>query len=127
MKSINRYSLIFIFVALLTACSPHPTSGVWKATEDNELGITRLVASFDGRAEFTTSKLENAVWHCFWSISDKTALSLNCTPSTNPDHKRIFSLSINDQNLAELRDGNGQAKILATFIRLDENPSLKKP
>lgn len=127
MKTINHHILILFFAMLLTACSPHPTSGVWKATGDNELGISRLVASFDGKAEFTTSKLDNAEWHCFWTIADKTEISLDCAPSTNPDEKRIFILILNDKGLAELRDGHGQARILSTFNRLDENPVLKKP
>ena len=110
---------------LLSACSPHPATGVWKATGDNELGIARLVAGFEGRAEFTTSKLDNAVWHCFWGAPDKKVLELTCTPSTNPDQKRAFTLSVNDAGLGELRDVDN-TKLLATFTRLDEDPSPRK-
>ncbi len=127
MKSFyQRITPIIFFTLLLTACSPHPATGVWKATDDNKLGIARLVAGFEGRVEFTTSKLDNAVWHCFWGISDKTELSLDCTPSTNPEKKRSFILTVNDKGIAELRDSANRSELLATFIRLDENPSPKK-
>ncbi len=99
------FSTFVISLSLfLSACSPHPATGVWKATGDNELGIDRLVAGFEGRAEFTTSKLDNALWHCFWGAPDKVRLKFTCAPSTNPDQKRIFVSSVNDQGLAELRD-----------------------
>ncbi|MCF6189837.1 MAG: hypothetical protein L3J51_05130 [Cocleimonas sp.] len=107
----------------MVACSPHPATGVWKATDDNELGIDRLVAGYEGRAEFITRKLDNANWHCFWAAPDKSQLKFDCTPSTNPDQKRSFILSVNDQGLAELQE-NGA--VLATFTRVDENPSPRK-
>jgi len=136
--NLNRFyfSVLAISMALfLSACSPHPATGVWKATGDNDLGVDRLVAGFEGRAEFTTSKLDNAVWHCYWGVPDKSKLELTCTPSTNPDLKRVFILSVNDQGLAELRDKsdpvdssplNDNRPVLATFIRLDEDPSPRK-
>ncbi len=120
------FSALVIFLSLfLSACSPHPATGVWKATGDNELGVDRLVAGFEGRVEFTTSKLDNAVWHCFWGAPDKKVLELTCTPSTNPDQKRAFTLSVNDAGLGELRDVDN-TKLLATFTRLDEDPSPRK-
>ena len=133
------FSALVIFLSLfLSACSPHPATGVWKATGDNALGIDRLVVGFEGRAEFITTKINNALWHCFWAAPGKKRLSLSCTPSTNPDQKRVFVLSVNKQGLAELRDNYRPAKgflpadgisldeklpVLATFVRLDENPS----
>ena len=118
-----KFSLVSFIVVLLSACSPHPGTGVWKANGENELGIARLVVGFEGRAEFSTSKQDNAVWHCFWGVSDKQELSLDCTPSTNPDNKKSYSLSVNDSGFAELRNEN---TLLATFTRSDENPSPKK-
>jgi len=89
-KFMNYFSLHFtsIFIIttfLLSACSPHPGSGVWEAVADNEQGISKLTVGFEGKAEFTSSKLNNAVWHCFWSTADKKKLVLDCTPSTNPE------------------------------------------
>ncbi len=91
--------------------------------ENNDLGISRLVAGFEGRVEFSTIKPEKAVWHCFWGVLNKQALGLECTPSTNPDKKSTFTLVVNNQGFAELKE---ESKVLATFTRLDENPSPKK-
>ena len=125
---LNRFYFSACVISLslfLSACSPHPATGVWKATGDNQLGIDRLVAGFEGRVEFTTTKLDNALWHCFWGAPDKKKLELDCTPSTNTDKKRSFILSVNDAGLAELRDVD-DTKLLATFTRLDEDPSPRK-
>jgi len=118
-----RLPLALSSLFLLVACSPHPATGVWKATADNELGINRLVVGYEGRAEFITTKLDNANWHCFWGAPEKKLLKLNCTPSTNPDEERSFVLSVNDEGLAELK---GDGSLLATFTRVDENPSPRK-
>ncbi len=56
-----HYSLFMLSIALLlSACSPHPAAGVWKTTEDNDYGITKLVVAFEGRADFVARKLDNA-------------------------------------------------------------------
>ena len=107
----------------LSACSPHLAAGVWKATADNKLGIDRLVVGFEGRAEFKTRKLDNANWHCFWAAPNKKQLNFDCTPSTNPDQRRSFVLNVNDKGLAEMI---GEGSLLATFTRVDEDPSPRK-
>lgn len=116
-----HYSLFFPGIALLlSACSPHPAAGVWKSTEDNDYGITKLVLSFEGRADFVTGKLNNATWHCFWANTGKQEASLDCTSSLNPEQEEAFFLTINDQGLAQLRH---QSRLVGSFTRQDENPS----
>jgi len=110
-------------IFLLSACNPHPTSGVWKATADNNYGINRLVVSFDGRATFTTSKQDKAVWHCFWSATNKQQSELKCTPSTNTEKEERFILSINEMGLAELSHND---IVITSFTPQDENPSPTK-
>ena len=119
-----RFTAFAIFISLfLSACSPHPATGVWKAIGDNQYGIDRLVVGYEGRAEFVTKKLDNAVWHCFWSASDKKEqLNLDCSASTDK-LKKQFVLGVNDQGFSELKE-NGE--VLAIFDRLDENPSPTK-
>ncbi len=105
---------------LLSACSPHPTSGVWKQTEDNDYGINKLVVSFDGIATFTTSKLDDAAWHCLWSTASEQEIELSCTPSTDTEKKEPFTLTINNQGIAELRHNS---QLIALFTLQDKNPS----
>jgi len=112
---------LFIIVALLSACSPHSASGVWKATQDNEYGISKLVVAFDGKAEFITPKLDNANWHCFWSAKAERVAELKCTPSTKTDTEETFNMKINAEGLAEL---SHNSKLIAILTRVDENPVL---
>lgn len=118
------YSLFLISIALLlSACGPHPVAGVWKTTEDNSYGITKLVVSFEGRAVFVSRKLDDTTWHCFWAVTGKQVAKLNCTSSLNPEQKESFLLNINDQGLAELHH---KSQLVAILTRQDENPSPKK-
>ncbi len=119
-----NYSLFLLGISLLlSACSPHPAAGVWKTTEDNAYGITKLVVSFEGRADFVTRKQDNATWHCFWTVSGQQEANLDCTSSLNPEQEESFLLTINDQGMAELRH---KSLLVGTFSRQDENPSPRK-
>jgi hypothetical protein len=115
------YSLFSLGTAmLLTACTPHPASGVWTTTEDNAYGISKLVVGFEGRANFVTPKLDNSEWRCFWSATSKQETTLDCTPSTAPEQEERFLLTINAQGMAELQH---DSKLVAIFTLQDENPS----
>ena len=119
-----QYSLFLLsIVLLLSACSPHPAAGVWKANEDNAYGISKLVLSFEGRADFVTRELDNATWHCFWAVTGKNEASLDCTSSLNTEQEESYLLTINDQGLAELRH---KSQLVGVFTRQDENPSPRK-
>ena len=118
------YSLFLPVTALLLcACSPHPAAGVWTTAEDNSYGITKLVVSFEGRADFVSRKLNNATWHCFWAVTGEQEASLDCTSSLNPEQDESYLLNINDHGFAELRH---KSQLVGTFTRQDENPSPKK-
>ena len=97
-----RFTSFFISaLLLLSACTPHLGSGVWEAVADNEQGISKLTVGFEGRAEFTSSKRNNTVWHCFWTTADKKKLAFDCAPSTNPEQKKPLELSVTEQGMAE--------------------------
>ena len=117
------FPLLLTIGFYLSACTPHSASGVWKTTEDNDYGITKIVVGFEGRANFTTPKLDNATWHCFWSRINKQETELNCTPSTNPDQEERFTLTNTKQGISELRH---KEKLITTLTLQNENPSAKK-
>lgn len=119
-----RISLLLLTITFyLSACTPHSASGVWKTTDDNTYGITEIVVGFDGKANFTTPKLDNAIWRCFWSAINKQEAELNCTPSTNPDQEENFSLILKEQGITELRHNEN---LITTLMLQDEDPSAKK-
>jgi len=120
----------YIYTALLlslsiciTACSPHPASGVWKATDDNDYGISKVIIGFDGRANFTSQKTNNAEWHCFWSTKNKQEILLNCTPSSNPESEERFTLNINNKRIGELQHNE---QLVTHLTITNENPSPSK-
>jgi len=114
---------MFIIILLLSACSPHPCAGVWKTTEDNVYGISRLNVSYEGRAAFETTKLDNTTWHCFWGATGRQEANLDCSSSTNSEQEERFILTIDDLGLAELWHNS---QLVASFTRRDENPASKK-
>lgn len=122
--SYRFYLLIISSLFFLTACSPHPSTGVWEAESENELGLSKLIVAFEGKAEFKSSKPVEANWHCFWGKLDGQTLELDCTPSINTDQARKFIVVSKDKLNAEFRE-NG--KLIAKLKRIDANPVLGKP
>ena len=120
-KSIGILALISLF--LLTSCSPHPGAGVWVAEGENELGFSKLIVAFEGKAEFKSSKPVEANWHCFWGKADDHSLNLDCSPSSNVDQARKFVIVSTGKMTAEFKE-NG--KLIAKLKRVDENPVLAK-
>lgn len=117
---IIHYSILPPIVLLLSACSPHPVAGVWKTSEDNDYGVSMLNVSFDGRADFVTTKPDNATWHCFWGANAKQEAALDCRSSTHSELQERFVLTINEQGRAELWH---RSRLVASFIRQDEHPA----
>lgn len=118
MKPIHHL-LIVAAILVISACSPHPVSGVWKATEKNSYGISKLIVSFDGKAEFTTTNPDSATWRCFWAATEKRQAKLDCTPSTDPDQEKRFILTVNERGHAEL---SHQSKLITVLTLQNENP-----
>jgi len=108
---------LLTFSFLLSACNPHPGTGVWSSTEDNEYGISKLVVGYDGRVDFSTKKPDNTSWRCFWGAKGKQEIDMNCKSSKNPDQEENYILTVNDQGLAELRHNS---RLVALFTRQAE-------
>jgi len=105
----------------LTACSPHPGTGVWVSEGENNLGLSKIIVAFEGKAEFKTTKPVEANWHCFWGKMDKNTLILDCTPSTHPDQAHQFKIISKQKMTAEFRE-NGN--LITKLKRIDANPVL---
>lgn len=120
MKKIASLFLI-IFAVLISGCSPHPATGVWKSTQENDYGVSKLVVAFDGKAEFVSKKLDNAIWHCFWAAKAKQQVELKCKPSTNTEKEESFKLLIDENGFANL---SLKSQLISTFELVNENPKL---
>ena len=124
----HGHTLLLVSAMLLfSACAPHPGAGVWRAISDNSYGITVLTLSYDGKASFDTTKFQPASWRCFWGAVGEHEASLECSASTSPGQKEVFSLKLDDpdpikQQRAELHHNE---QLVAMFEREDKNPVIE--
>lgn len=104
-KKSERYlctisSALFIVVILIavTACSPHPGAGAWKADGDNSLKISSIKIIFEGTADIFShendGESKDAVFRCFWSASGEKQMQLQCVHAENTDLKETFQFTI---------------------------------
>ena len=120
-KSRSRLFILSSLLAFaLSACSPHPGAGIWKAEGENSLGIKSMTLTYEGRAEFSSTKGEPARWHCFWNGASKRLAHLDCTPSTNTETHERFEFTVGKNGVGELRR---QGKAIGRFLRQAGNPS----
>ena len=118
------FSIILAMTVLaVVSCSPNPASGVWQATDSNNLDISKMVIAFDGRADLYSEQGGGTIWRCFWAAKSTQETVMDCTPSTDPDHKVSFVVTVNDNGMAELVQ---DSKSLGSFRRLNENPKIKE-
>ncbi len=119
MKNLLLACLCILF---LGGCSPHPSSGIWKAEGDNKLGIKSLTVDFGGKAVFVSSKVKPATWHCFWSNAGEQTAEFDCTPSTDKETEENFVFTVMEGDVAELsQDG----KPIGKFSRTEGNPIIQ--
>ena len=113
-RLIIHFPLLLIIILFISSCSPHPSAGNWKASDENTLGITDLKILFEGKAEFTMTLQDKAEWHCFWAAQDKNNISMNCVPSTDTERRELFDFNVSPDGQGKLSQ-NG--KIISNFQR----------
>ena len=94
-----RSTLYWIFPLLLTlsACTPHTSSGDWRATTSDAL-FERLQVRFDGTAEFfTKTEDETAAWRCFWGAENKQTAGLTCIDANDENNEKQYELHVDKE------------------------------
>jgi hypothetical protein len=94
--------LLCTSLALLAGCSPHPGSGIWIATSENEPGFKKIDVQFEGRADIYTATDEVAVRRCFWGSMSPKQLALDCVQAANTEIKENYRLIVSEDDTAEL-------------------------
>lgn len=95
--------LAALTLIFLSACSPHPGAGGWRATS-GDAAFERLEVRYDGRADFYTNTGDSeSAWRCFWSGADKWVVGLKCINANDAGMEREFRLVV---------DESGQAAVL---------------
>ena len=95
---ISPVLFILLILITITACSPHPGAGSWKADSDNSLNISSIKIIFEGTADIFSHKNDgeskDAVFRCFWSASGEKQMQLQCVHAENTDLKETFQFTI---------------------------------
>ena len=104
--SMLRSVLLLCIILAISACSPHPGAGTWKADGDNSLKISSIKIIFEGTADFFSSKNEsenkskdeeeniNTIYRCFWSASGENQMQMQCIHSDDIEKKETFHFTI---------------------------------
>ncbi len=106
--------LLCTSLALLAGCSPHPGSGIWTATSENEPGFTKIDVQYEGRADIYNATDEAAVRHCFWGGMSPKQLALDCTRASDTDNPEHYRLTVTQDDSAEL---TRKQQLIGTFSR----------
>ena len=105
----------FLFIALLLAgCSPHPGSGIWIATSENEPGFKKINVQFEGRADIYNATDETAVRRCFWGSMSPKQLALDCVQAADTEIKENYRLIVTADDAAEL---TRKQQVVGTFSK----------
>ena len=124
-----RLLTITALTYLLTACSPHPSSGHWQSTGEESPNFTktfvRLEVGYEGRTNIFDSKTatpEQAVRRCFWQGEDAQTIVLTCVQAANTDIEESYQLRIGpDNDTAQLIKDK---VVIGHFIR-EERPEVE--
>ena len=101
-SSILKIISLLSVLLLITGCSPHPGSGVWVATSENEPGFTKIDVQYEGRADIYNASDEAAVRRCFWGGMSPKQLALDCVQAADSEIKENYRLSVAEDGSAEL-------------------------
>ena len=120
-KEKSKKPLLALFLTLgliiLPACSPHPASGTWVSTGDNEYNYSKILIHFKPQLEIYTQGAEKPVQYCGWSAVTKQSIEMGCMSSNEQRVEDRYHFNILSKANAELiKDG----KVIASFILVDE-------
>ncbi len=101
--------LLIFSLLLLSACSPHPVAGGWKA-DSSAAAFAHLEISYNGQATFhTNAPTEEAAWRCFWGAEDKKIAHLKCVQASNAEVEKTYRLVANKAEQTAELTLNGQS------------------
>jgi len=113
---------------LLMACTPHPGTGNWLTTGEENVNFVkefaRLDVDHDGRTDIfnTTAGQQNdaadpssAVRRCFWRGQDAQTILMTCVVASDTDVEESYLLRVNpDGGVADLIKGE---TVIGRFVR----------
>ena len=117
----SQFQFLTLFLSLLlSACSPHPGSGIWVPLDDRDATYSKLVVLFEGRAELFRPGRDEHQYRCFWGGTGSDSIRMECISADNETDKPLFTFRVVADGTGELMD-SGQT--IGFFRRTDEKPT----
>ena len=85
---------ISMIVFLLSACSPHPGAGHWKAEGKNDLNISWINVVFEGTADIFAHGQQDSILRCFWAAKDENSLQFQCVYAEDTEKKATYQFVV---------------------------------
>jgi len=94
----HKISLLFtpLLTLLVSACSPHPSSGQWHKLTIVESEISMIDVMFDGKAQMYGADQKQIIRRCFWAGQDSKTIALTCVNPDNTDVDIKYQMRILD-------------------------------
>lgn len=106
LKKITNLILIFIAASFLSACSPHPGTGEWLSTTDNEEKIKKITVYFEPKVLFYSAGSNDPVMQCGWWGLDNKNIEMECVHLADTDRKEKYQIRVIATGEAELLKNN---------------------
>jgi len=96
--------VLFVITSLFTlsACSPHPGAGKWKADTNNPQNISIINVLFEGNADFYVDGKEKSIRRCIWSAVAKQTMNMQCVYSEDTSKKANYQFVVTEKGHAKL-------------------------
>ena len=117
-KSQKTVYLLFLSLSLifLSACSPHPASGTWIASADNQTNYSKILIHFDRKLEIYAQGSIKPVEYCGWSPISQKKIEMRCMSSDEQKEMDKYQLNIIKATAELTREG----KVISSFTLVDE-------
>lgn len=99
---------------MLTACAPHPASGIWLPGQAQQAPFSHLEVKYEGRAILRAGNDPQEERHCFWAGQSAASIALTCTPAFNPKLEEKYLLEVELDDRARLLQDQ---RLLMYFVR----------
>lgn len=91
--------LVSFFIA---GCSPHPGTGEWKSTTENNLNIEKVSVFFTPKVLFYAEAIKDPVMQCGWWALDNKVIEMECVHLANTEIKEKYQIEVIADGKAEL-------------------------
>ena len=114
LKRFRNLILILITASFLSACGPHPGTGEWLSTTDNEDNINKITVFFEPKVLFYSAGSIDPVMQCGWWGLDNKKLEMECVHLADTDTKEKYQIRVIAKGEAELLKDN---RLITKLIR----------